>query len=356
MAKTAQRSRKSRAARSPAAALPRWSWLLAIAALLAGAVFVSLSFDQAPSAAMPAPPARYMEDRAGLVSWQFAAAKNQYLEHLSRTMRIAQINIVILPKAPSDDIEEFTVRATTAWKIGAAGADNGLALFVFRDERKLRLEVGYGLESAITDAEASRLLAQTVVPAFARGQYEAGLEDFLEALNKTLEASEAAERRASPFVGMIPFVMTVLRNAPGVAHKVWLTFIEAELQARIVISLFLLTAAALVVQVLAGVLSAVPAIVMLPWRLYASPTLRSISSATVREQFSLRNFLARPPPFLLSVADELQLDTILNAVYLLAAAVVGIALLFVGSGLFLDGLGRFGGAGATLSWPAPPGS
>ena len=330
--------------------MPLRGWLLALATLVTCAVLVSLLFQRPDPVAIPQPPARFMEDRARLVSPAFAAAKNQYLEHLSRTMRVAHINVVILPRAPSPDIEEFSVRAATAWKIGAAGADNGLALFVFRQERVVRLEVGYGLESVITDAIASRLLAQTIVPAFARGQYESGLDDFLDLLNRTLEASEAAERRASQSIGMISFVMTVLRNAPDIAHKVWRTFLEAETQARIVISLFALTLAALAVQAVAGILPAVPAILLLPWRLYTSRTLRSATPGSIREQFSAKNFFARPPPVFVDLADELQLEAIVKAAYILAGVVTGIALLFVGSGLFMDGLGRFGGAGATLMW------
>ncbi|MEO5671064.1 MAG: TPM domain-containing protein [Ramlibacter sp.] len=347
-------NRKPRARHTPVRAMPRRRWLLALATLVTCAVLVSLLFQRPDPVAIPQPPVRFMEDRAHLVSPAFAAAKNQYLEHLSRTMRIAHINVVILPRAPSPEIEDFSVRAATAWKIGAAGADNGLALFVFRDERVVRLEVGYGLESVITDATASRLLAQTIVPAFARGQYESGLEDFLDLLDRTLEASEAAERRASQGVGMIPFVLTVLRNSPVIASKVWRTFLEAETEARIVISLFALTLAALAVQAVAGILRALPAIVLLPWRLYISPTLRSATPGSVREQFSAKNFFARPPPVFVDLAEELDLGTIVTAVYILAAVVTGIATLFVGSGLFMDGLGRFGGAGATLVWPGSP--
>lgn len=325
-------------------------WLIALATAAALAALVSSLWQRPAPVVVPTAPTRYLDDRAGLLSPQFVAAKNQYLEYLSRTARIAQINVVILPPSPVPDVEAFSIQATTTWKIGAAGVDNGLALFVFPGNRQLRLEVGYGLESTITDAQASSLLAEEVVPAFARGQYERGIEDFLSALNKMLESSEAAQRRAAQSVELIPFVLKVLRTSPSVARMVWHRFVAADTPTRLAMSLFGAILAGLALYALAGIAAAVPAIVLLPWRLYASPTLRG-GMAGVGEQFSPRNFFARPPPFAVSVFNELQLAPIVNAAYMLAGIVAGIALLFAGAGWFMEGLGKFGGAGATISWP-----
>ena len=287
-----------------------------------------------------------------MLSPGFVAAKNQYLEYLSRTIRIANVNVVILPTDPVPDVEAFSIAAATAWKIGAGGADNGLALFVFPGNRQMRLEVGYGLEYALTDAQASSLLNERVVPAFARGQYEAGIEDFLSALDKLLTSSEAAEHRAAQSIELLPFVMKVLRTSPSAARMVWHQFVRADTATRIAMSLFGAILAGLALYALTGILLAIPAIVLLPWRIRASPTLRAGWSG-VSAQFSAPNFFKRPPPALVDLFNELQLAAIVNAAYLLAGIVVGIALLFAGSGWFLEGLGRFGGAGATIHWPAP---
>lgn len=341
------------ASKLPFKSLPahRLSWLIAlvIAGLLA--VLPSLFIPRSQALPIPAAPAHYLDDQAGLLSPAFAAAKDQYIEHLSRTMRIAQINIVILPRIPSGELEDFTIRAATAWKVGVSNVDNGLVLFIFRDDRKLRLEVGYGLEAVITDVVAHRLLAEHLVPAFARGQFETGIEDFLDVLDKTLESSEAASHRASPYASMIPFVLNVLGNSPRIGLQLWHTFIAADTQGRIVLSLFGLMFAALFTRALIRITVGIPAILMFPWRLYASQTLRTIQSTTVLEQFSPKNFFARPPPFLTSLFKELQLGAITNSIYFLAAVVIGIAFLFVGSSVLIGGLGHYGGAGASLSWP-----
>ena len=70
------------------------------------------------------------------------------------------------------------------------------------------------------------------------------------------------------------------------------------------------------------------------------------------DQFSPRNFMARPPPALISLFEELDLGAVVSALYLLGGLVFGIALLFATAGWFMEGLGRFGGAGATVGWPA----
>ena len=338
--------------RGPRAISPRrrWIWLagLAIAGLLA--VLASILIQRPAELPALAAPTRYLDDRAGLVSPGFAGAKNQYIEYLSRTMRIAQINVVILPHLPSGNLEDFTIRAASAWKVGAAKADNGLVLFIFRDDRKLRLEVGYGLESVITDVIAHRLLEEQLVPAFERGQFETGIEDFLDVLDKILESSEAADQRAAPYASMLPFVVNVLRSSPRLAREFWQTFVTAEVQARIVVSLLAVAVAGLLVWLLSGIALGIPPLLMLPWRLYTSQTLRTIGSAEVREQFLPKNFFARPPPFVKTLVAELQLGVILNACYLLAASIVGIAILFVGSSALIGGLGHYGGAGASLPW------
>lgn len=351
--KRRRESATSVSARAPAFSSPVLRLGLIGLAMVAAVAALAAILVQRPAAdPLPPTPAHYLEDQANLLSPEFAAAKNQYLEYLSRTARIAQINIVILPRAPSGDIEEFTIRATTAWKIGAAGVDNGLALFVFRDDRKLRLEVGYGLEPVITDAVANRLLTEVLAPAFGRGQFESGIEDFLDILNKMLESSEAANHRASQAIDMIPFVANVLRNSPNFGRKVGQAFVEADTGARIGMSLFGLIFAGLLVYALVGVLRGIAAIIMLPWRLYSSPSLRSVTLAKLSEQFSPRNFFAQPPPLLISLFSELQLAPIANAAYMLLGIMVGIAFLFAGSSMFVGGLGQLGGGGATASWPA----
>jgi uncharacterized protein len=328
-------------------------WLICTTVACAIALVMSLQIERPAEFGVPAAPLHFLDDRTGLLSPEFVAAKDQYIEYLSRTMRIAQINIVILPKVPDGDIEDFTIRAVTAWKVGDGKVDNGLVLFIFRDARMIRLEVGYGLESVITDGIARRLLVEQLAPAFDRGQFEAGIEDFLDGLNKLLESSEASNQRAAPYAALVPFVMNVIHASPRVGMQVWHGFLEADTKERMGFSVFAVVLGAVLIRALLGLLAGIPALLMLPWRIYSSQNLRQVRSAEVKDQFRLKNLVARPPRFLKDLFVELQLGYVVMAIYQLAGIVVGVGFLFVGSSILIGGLGHFGGAGASVGWHAP---
>ncbi len=74
-------------------------------------------------------------------------------------------------------MEGFAVRAFEAWKLGDRGRDNGVLVVVSREDRKVRIETGYGNEGALTDAQAGRVIRGTIAPAFQRGEYGRGLYD-----------------------------------------------------------------------------------------------------------------------------------------------------------------------------------
>src|SRR5258705_5348951 len=98
---------------------------------------------------LPAKPAKYFNDYAGMVSPQMAERLNRTLEDFERQTS-SQILVAIFPKLPADAaLEDFTLRAAEAWKPGLKDKDNGAVLFIFRDDRKMRIEVGYGVEGAI---------------------------------------------------------------------------------------------------------------------------------------------------------------------------------------------------------------
>ena len=83
-----------------------------------------------------------------------------------------------LPTVPSlkgDVLESFSLRVAEAWKIGRKRVDNGVILVVVKDERKIRVEVGYGLEASLTDAVSSRVIAETIAPRFRDGDFEGGI-------------------------------------------------------------------------------------------------------------------------------------------------------------------------------------
>lgn len=93
-----------------------------------------------------------------------------------------QVFVAIFPKLPSPSLEDFAVRTAQAWRIGRKGLDDGAILFVFVQDRKLRIEVGYGLEGQVPDAIASRIIDERIAPLLKAGQADAALTAGVEAL------------------------------------------------------------------------------------------------------------------------------------------------------------------------------
>lgn len=116
------------------------------------------------------------EDRAGLTASLAALEKDKG----------AQIAIVLLPTTQPESIEQFGIRLAEAWKIGRKGVDDGVIVIVAKDDRRMRIEVGYGLEGAIPDAIAKRIVAEQMAPRFREGDFAGGLRATVATLDKVI--------------------------------------------------------------------------------------------------------------------------------------------------------------------------
>ena len=86
-----------------------------------------------------------------------------------------QMAVLVIPSTKPEPIEAYSIRVAEAWKIGRKGQDNGVLFLIAKDDRKLRFEVGYGLEGVLTDATSRRIIAETVAPYFRQNQFAAGI-------------------------------------------------------------------------------------------------------------------------------------------------------------------------------------
>lgn len=86
-----------------------------------------------------------------------------------------QVAVLVLPSTAPETIEQFGVRLLDAWRIGRKGIDDGAILIVARDDRNVRIEVGYGLEGVLNDATAKRIIAETITPVFKAGDLPGGI-------------------------------------------------------------------------------------------------------------------------------------------------------------------------------------
>ncbi|WP_447754176.1 TPM domain-containing protein [Pseudomonas nicosulfuronedens] len=99
----------------------------------------------------------------------------------------AQIAVLLIPTTGEDSIEDYAVRAFEQWKLGRKGVDDGVLLVVAKNDRALRIEVGYGLEGTITDVQAGRIIRDTIVPHFKTGDFAGGIQAGVDSLIALIE-------------------------------------------------------------------------------------------------------------------------------------------------------------------------
>jgi uncharacterized protein len=138
-------------------------------------ILAGLVFNLPAGEVMPPAPDHYFNDYANVTSAGTAARLNRTLEDFERQTS-SQILVVVYPKMQSDSsIEDYTVRIAQSWHAGQKGKDNGAVLFVFIQDRKMFLQVGYGLEGALPDALAKRIIDNEIRPRFRSNDFDGGL-------------------------------------------------------------------------------------------------------------------------------------------------------------------------------------
>jgi uncharacterized protein len=140
---------------------------------------------------------------------QAAALENKLAAFEAR--KGSQIAVLLVPTTQPEDIAQFGIRVADAWKIGRKNIDDGVILIVAKDDRKLRLEVGYGLEGVIPDAIAKRVIAEIITPYFKTGDFAGGIEAGVDQLIRLIEGeplpAPVRERGAQLDEGAFMFVL-----------------------------------------------------------------------------------------------------------------------------------------------------
>jgi uncharacterized protein len=141
-----------------------------------------LCFTASAGETIPAKPAQYFNDYAGVVSGATADRLNQQLAQFEWDSS-DQIVVAIYSHMQSDSsIEDYTVRVAQSWQVGQKGKNNGAVLFVFTQDRKLFIATGYGLEGVLPDITCKRIIDNEITPNFKAGNYDAGLTAGVDAI------------------------------------------------------------------------------------------------------------------------------------------------------------------------------
>jgi uncharacterized protein len=168
--------------------------------ILALALLVCVLPSAAGALEVPPPPKRWVTDSAGILSTTELSLLDSKLESFEQSSG-SQFIIYTFPSIENESIEDYTIRAVKAWRVGQAKYDNGLVLFVFVKEKKVRVEVGHGLEGSITDAFSSRLIREQIAPPFQRGAYGEGLNAAADAIIKKIQTGEESVPPLQPAGG-----------------------------------------------------------------------------------------------------------------------------------------------------------
>ena len=197
--------------------------------LLAGlGLALTLGFSGLASAQVAVPPL------AGHVTDLTATLTPAQKESLEQTLAAfvarkgSQLAVLLLPTTAPEGIDQYALRVAEQWKIGRAKVDDGAILVVAKDDRTLRLEVGYGLEGALSDIVSKRIISDTIVPRFKQGDYfggiDAGVAQIIRVVDGEALASPPSQRTQGPddLRQMFPFLLIgvlvvggVLRNTIG---------------------------------------------------------------------------------------------------------------------------------------------
>lgn len=167
---------------------------------------------------IPPAPANHFNDYAGVVSREVATRVNEQLARFERETS-NQILAVIYPRRQSESsIEDYTVRVAQAWGVGQRERTNGAVLFVFSEDRELYIQVGYGLEGALPDALAKRIIEDEILPRFRAGDMSGGIAAGVQAMMAATRgeyrgtgglAAEREGRRGRP-MGWAPIVFVLV--------------------------------------------------------------------------------------------------------------------------------------------------
>ena len=193
------------------------------------ALLLCWAFAASADVAVPTLTGRVV-DQTGTLSSGDIASLTQTLKNLE-LRKGSQIAVLIVPTTAPETIEQYAIRVAEAWKIGRKKIDDGALLVVAKDDRKLRIEVGYGLEGALTDVTSKRIIDEIITPSFRSGNFAGGISSGVDRIirvvdGEPLPAPEPRREQGSSFLSHIdllnPFtlfavfiVSTILRTTLG---------------------------------------------------------------------------------------------------------------------------------------------
>ncbi|MGT0195010.1 TPM domain-containing protein [Burkholderia pyrrocinia] len=158
---------------------------------------------------------RVTDETGTLTSDQMASLEKTLREFEAK--RGAQISVLVVPTTEPETIEQYSMRVVEQWKLGRKNVDDGALLIVAKNDRTLRIEVGYGLEGVLTDATSNRIINEAIVPRFRNGDFYGGITAGLDGMMRVTSGEQLPPPRRQHGAGdgagrLLPvlFLLTVM--------------------------------------------------------------------------------------------------------------------------------------------------
>src|ERR1700728_4102551 len=186
--------------------------------------FALASADVSSEVAVPPLTAR-VTDLTGTLSGAAVARIEAKLKDLE-AKKGSQVAVLIVPTTQPEEIEQYGIRVAEAWRLGRKGVDDGAILIVAKNDRRVRIEVGQGLEGALPDAIANRIVDEAIAPHFKLGDYdggvEAGIDKMISVVNgEPLPQPDTKWERHSGLSTLLPLLLVVVVVAGSVLRAMF---------------------------------------------------------------------------------------------------------------------------------------
>ena len=181
-----------------------------------------------------------------------------------------QLAVLIVPSTQPEPIEAYSIRVADAWKIGRKGQDNGAILVVAKNDRKMRIEVGYGLEGSLTDVTSRRIIGDTIAPKFRDNQFAQGIDAGVDQIMSVVDKGEPLAAKPPPPQGgglwpvrhfsietLLIFVFIVVPVLGSILRRIFGTALGSTVGAGIIGAGAWVVAGSLLIAVVAGVVALV---------------------------------------------------------------------------------------------------
>jgi uncharacterized protein len=224
------------------------------------ALMLCWTFAALADVAVPPLTGRVVDKTATLSSSDVASLDRTLKDFEAR--KGSQIAVLIVPTTQPETIEQFSIRVADAWKIGRRKIDDGAILVVAKDDRKLRIEVGYGLEGALTDVTAKRIIDEVITPKFRGGDFAGGISDGVNRILRVVDGEPLPApkpRQDSGFLNHIdpfnPFLIVGVIIVGGIFRGIFGRLFGSLATGGLVAGLLWFIAASLALSAIGGVIA-----------------------------------------------------------------------------------------------------